>query len=282
MTTVSEAVVLMAGEGSRLRGSDETFLKPFVPILGRPLISYIMDVLTHAKIKDVNFVVGYESERVIAQIKQLIPSGLEACFIENPQWQKQNGISLLAAVNQVSAPFLLTMSDHLFDSAIVDLLIESADVDLLNLAIDRKIGSVFDLDDAMKVQTHRDKVAAIGKNLLDYDAIDTGLFVCPEAIFEYIERAKSGSCRSDCSLADGVRLMAADDKVRAIDIGGAWWQDVDTPQMLACAETQLRSRLARRGLDMAQAGPDRGNRAENQTRARNNDPEMQDPVGQAE
>ena len=39
MTAISEAVILMAGEGSRLRGSDNTFLKPFVPLLGRPLIS---------------------------------------------------------------------------------------------------------------------------------------------------------------------------------------------------------------------------------------------------
>ena len=38
MTAISEAVILMAGEGSRLRGSDNTFLKPFVPLLGRPLI----------------------------------------------------------------------------------------------------------------------------------------------------------------------------------------------------------------------------------------------------
>jgi 1L-myo-inositol 1-phosphate cytidylyltransferase len=282
MTAIREAVILMAGSGSRLRGSDATFLKPLAPILGRPLVCYIIDALIEARINKINFIVGYQSERLRAAIEKLAPPKHEWVFIENPQWQKQNGISLLAAVNQVSAPFLLTMSDHLFDNAIVDLLIESADVDLLNLAVDRKIGSVFDLDDAMKIKTHGDKVAAIGKNLLDYDAIDTGLFVCPEAIFDYLERAKSGSCRNDCALADGVRLMAADAKVRAIDIGGAWWQDVDTPEMLACAETQLRSRLARRDLDMAHAGSDRGNRAENQTRASNNDPEMQDPVSQAE
>jgi len=59
MTPISEAVILMAGSGSRLRGSDETFLKPFVPVLGRPLICYTMDALVHAGIKKVNFVVGY-------------------------------------------------------------------------------------------------------------------------------------------------------------------------------------------------------------------------------
>jgi len=244
MTGISDAVVLMAGEGSRLRGSDKTILKPFVPVLRRPLISYTLDALIGAGIKTVNFVIGYESERVTAQVKQLIPSGLSASFIENRDWQKQNGISLLAAAGQVGAPFLLTMSDHLFDNTIVDRLIEAADPDFLNVAVDRKLHSIFDLGDAMKVQTRRNRVTDIGKHLRKFDAIDTGLFVCSLEIFDYLERAKSSSPESfrDCSLADGVRIMAADDKVRAIDIGTAWWQDVDTPQMLRHAEKEMAKR----------------------------------------
>jgi 1L-myo-inositol 1-phosphate cytidylyltransferase len=230
---------LMAGAGSRVRGSDQTLLKPLVPILGRPLIRHIIDALIEAGINKVNFIVGYESERMRAAVKTLAPPKSEWVFIDNPHWQKQNGISLLAAAHQVSAPFLLTMSDHLFDHAILNLLIESADIDFLNLAVDRKLESIFDLDDAMKIRTHEDKVVEIGKNLLGYDAIDTGLFVCPESIFDYLERARSGSCGNDCALADGVRLMAADSKVRAIDIGNAWWQDVDTVAMLQQARTEM-------------------------------------------
>jgi 1L-myo-inositol 1-phosphate cytidylyltransferase len=234
--TISEAVILMAGSGSRLRGAEETFLKPLVPILGRPLISYTIDALAGAGIRKVNAVVGFESERLSAAVARLMPAGIEICVIKNLEWRKENGISLLAAKDYVTAPFLLTMSDHLFNDATVDLLIESADLNQLNLAIDRKLDSIFDLDDAMKVQTRGDRVAAIGKNLRAYDAIDAGLFVCPLEIFEYLERAKQGG---DCSLADGIRLMAADNKVGAINIGEAWWQDVDTPEMLQCAEKKL-------------------------------------------
>ena len=239
MSAVSEAVILTAGEGSRLRGSDKTFLKPFVPVLGRPLISYALDALTRAGIKTVHFVVGYESERMIAQLKRLVRCRLTASFIENPDWGKQNGISLLAAAGHVGAPFLLTMSDHLFDDAIIGCLLENFDPGLLNIALDRKLDSVFDLHDAMKVQTRGNKVIGIGKNLREFDAIDAGLFVCPLEIFDYLERAKSDNSQNDCSLADAVRLMASNDKVRGIDIGESWWQDVDTPQMLRHAETQM-------------------------------------------
>jgi 1L-myo-inositol 1-phosphate cytidylyltransferase len=239
MTPIREAVILMAGEGSRLRGSDKAFLKPFVPVRGRPLISYTLDALIHGGIKTVNFVVGYESERMIAQVKQLVPSILSASFIENRDWRKQNGVSLLIAAGRVTSPFLLTMSDHVFERATVDRLRDSFNPSFLNVAVDRKLDSIFDLDDAMKVQTQGNKIIDIGKNLRDYDAIDIGLFVCPLEIFDYLERAKSGNRQSDCSLADGVRLMARDDKVRAIDIGESWWQDVDTPEMLRHAERQM-------------------------------------------
>jgi choline kinase len=244
MTAVSEAVILMAGEGSRLRGRDKNFLKPFVPVLGRPLISYALGALIRARIKTVNFVVGYESGRMIEKIQQLIPADLSVSFIENRTWQKQNGISLLATAGHLSNPFLLTMSDHLFDDALVGRLLDSSDPAFLNIAVDRKLDSIFDLEDAMKVQTRGNRITDIGKNLRHYDAIDSGLFVCPLQIFDYLERAKSGSCGgSDCSLADGVRLMADDDRVRAIDIGDAWWQDVDTPEMLQFAERQMSKRI---------------------------------------
>src|SRR5207245_5663003 len=123
----------------------------------------------------------------------------------------------------------------------------------------RNMDSFFEFDDANKVQTRRDRIRHIGKYLTRYDAIDTGLFVCPLKIFDYLERVKRDG---DCSLADGVRSMASEGKARAVDIGNAWWQDIDTPAMLACAETQLRSRLACHDIAIVNAGSDRGNPTE--------------------
>src|SRR5438132_12581744 len=106
-TRISEAVILMAGSGSRLRGADETFLKPLVPILGRPLVSYTIDALTRGGVGKINAVVGFQSNRLSAALKDLIPRGIELEVIENRDWQKQNGISLLVTKTHVVAPFLL-------------------------------------------------------------------------------------------------------------------------------------------------------------------------------
>jgi len=89
----------------------------------------LLDAASCAGISTAHFVVGYESEQVIAQAKQLISPHISASFIVNRDWQKQNGISLLAAANQVTAPFLLTISNHLFDESIVDLLLRNAVLD---------------------------------------------------------------------------------------------------------------------------------------------------------
>ena len=240
MIVVSEAVVLMAGRGARLGASAP---KPLAQLLGRPLISYTFDTLVRAGIKRLYAIVGFQKHLVTAGAKRLIPKDLDVRFIDNPDWQKQNGISVLAAATHIASPFLLTMSDHLFDQAIVDVTLRCAVPDHLNLAVDRKLDSIVDLDDATKVETRGDQIVAIGKQLEHYDAIDTGLFVCPHEIFDYLERAKSGSGRSDCSLSDGVRAMAVDGKARAIDIGDAWWQDVDTPAMFTAAERKLSARL---------------------------------------
>jgi choline kinase len=233
MLKITDAVILMAGSGSRLQASVP---KPLISMLGRPLISHIFDALKSAGVQNVHVVVGAESDALVAKLRDLIPAPMHLKAIANPDWQKQNGLSVLCAEGNVIAPFFLVMGDHLFDASILERILEHAAGAQLNLAIDRKIETIFDIDDAMKVQTKHERVVGIGKQLTHYDAIDTGIFLCPNELFDYLQRAKQNG---DCSLADGVRLMATDNKVKAIDIGDAWWQDVDTPEMRARAEEEL-------------------------------------------
>ena len=234
---ISDAVILMAGTGSRLRGSAQTIAKPLIPIGGRPLISYAIDSFDKAGVEKIFAVVGPNGEELAAAVAPLLPARMQFHPIPNPKWQKQNGVSLLMAAGKVRAPFFLAMGDHLFESSIVDRLVTHSDPERLSLAIDKKVSSIFDLNDAMKVRVEENRIAAIGKNLADYNAIDTGIFVCPEAIFEYLRRVLHDD---DCALADGVRLMAEEGNALAVDIGNAWWQDVDTPEMLARAEDEVR------------------------------------------
>ena len=250
---VTDAIILMAGAGSRLGTTGEALAKPLVRIGGRPLVCYALDAFKRAGVRNLHVVLGANHERLAAELEPLLRESMSLQTIVNPAWKKQNGLSVLCAAGKVQAPFFLAMGDHLFEFAIIEALLSGGERAQLNLAIDRKIESIFDLEDAMKVATSGNKVVTISKTLANYDAIDTGVFLCPDTIFDYLRRAQR---EGDCSLADGVRLMAADRQVQAIDIGQAWWQDVDTPAMLARAELES-TRVFRKdpGADRRRALP---------------------------
>ncbi|MFL6514552.1 MAG: NTP transferase domain-containing protein [Chthoniobacterales bacterium] len=251
---INEAVVLMAGAGSRLNSGSVAGLKPLTPVMDRPLVLYILESLKAAGIRTVHAIVGHQRDTLVKSVEALAPAGMNIQFLVNSEWRRQNGVSVLAAETHVKSPFVLTMSDHLFDPELLDVLLRHAQRDKLNLAIDRKIEAIVDIDDAMKIRTSGDRVIAIGKELLEYDAIDTGLFVANDELFTHLRRAVRNG---DCSLADGVRSMAAAGKLRIIDVGDAWWQDVDTPRTLVAAENHLRSRLTSSSLAGTGSGTQR-------------------------
>ena len=64
MREITDAVVLMAGTGSRLRASGETLPKPLITISGRPLISYIVEALQKVGVKNLHIVVGADGDRL--------------------------------------------------------------------------------------------------------------------------------------------------------------------------------------------------------------------------
>src|SRR5512133_2479736 len=112
-----EAVIIAAGKGSRL--SQLFSPKPLTPLLGLRLMERILLIGKLAGIKSFTIVVGYKA----AVIKQSIGDGrnygVRINYIENLEWKKGNGVSVLQAKNHVNGKFLLLMSDHLFDGKIL-------------------------------------------------------------------------------------------------------------------------------------------------------------------
>ena len=161
-------------------------------------------------------------------------AGALVTLIENPEYHKANGVSALAARAEFDQPFLLLMSDHIFEMKTAKALMRQPIAeDEVILAVDRKLDGIFDLDDATKVRCEGNQVVEIGKDLSRYNALDTGMFLCSPALFSCLESVKKNG---DCSLSDGMRKLAQQGKLRAFDIGGGHWQDVDSPQALEHVE----------------------------------------------
>jgi 1L-myo-inositol 1-phosphate cytidylyltransferase len=234
MTTVNECLILAAGNGSRIASVAAGVPKPLVPLRGIPLLEHVMMSCQEAGITRFVIVVGYRADLIRRWFAERPLDGISVTLIENPDYHKANGVSALAAKDELHNPFLLLMSDHIFEPKTATALVQQPLVDdEVILAVDHNVDGVFDLDDATKVKCETDHIVDIGKDLARYDALDTGMFLCSPALFHRLESAKRDG---NCSLSDGMRQLAREQKLRAFDIGDAHWQDVDSPEALAHAE----------------------------------------------
>jgi choline kinase len=230
MQTAKLALILAAGNGSRIAARSGEGPKPLVVLNGKTLLEHVLIGARDAGIERFVIVVGYRGQAIKDWYASHPLPGVQVTWIENPEYRKDNGISVLCASKVIHENFLLLMADHVFETATArSLLRQPLGKEEVILAVDRNIGAIFDIDDATKVRLEQDRIVEIGKMLRNYNALDTGMFLCSEALFGWLEKA---AVNGNCSLSDGMRLMAAEGKLKGSDIGDAHWQDVDTPEAL--------------------------------------------------
>lgn len=237
--TTRVGVVLAAGFGSRLREDDDDTIKPLTLVDGQPLLQRAIRGLVVAGCQRAVVVLGYRSGDLAEAISGW-DVGLEITTTVNDRYDLANGVSVLAAAPFVEEHFVVTMADHVLEDGVMELAAAHTPVPGgATLLVDYRIDEVFDLDDATKVRVdERGGVVTIGKQLSDYDCIDTGVFVCSRGLLDALQAELDA--RGDVSLSEGVARLAAAGLMHTLDIGDRFWQDVDTPQMLAHATERLR------------------------------------------
>lgn len=231
------AVVLAAGLGSRLDNGRGEAPKPARSILGRPLVIHVLETLVKVGIERIVMVVGYEAGRIMEKVDSTFSAPERVEYVVNPEYRKSNGISAIAGLRAAGGPCLLVMADHVVDAALYQRALHTVPPpEGLLLCVDRRVGEVFDLDDATKVCTRDGRIIEIGKELPHYDAIDTGVFHVTQGLRDALEFVVRE--RGDASLSDGVRVLAEEGRASVLDVEDCFWQDIDTPEMLDYALSQ--------------------------------------------
>jgi len=236
---VTRAIVLAAGLGSRLSEGGDVTPKPLRRVAGVPLIVRVLRTLEAAGIEHAVVVIGHGGHLIKDVVAEETGLGLEVTFVENTDYLKKNGVSVLAAAAFIDRECVLTMSDHLYSPELVRrLLAADMPVDGAALAVDYDIPRCFDLDDATKVGVEHGRIVRIAKELDAYDALDTGVFrIGPSLVAELARVAEQNG---DASLSDGVQALSRRGVFAAIDVGEVRWIDVDTQPALERAEAMLR------------------------------------------
>lgn len=226
---IGTAILLAAGEGSRLRAS--TPFKPLCPVAGVPLIDHALAGLAAAGITRTVVVLGYGAEAVASHLSARWPGAVETV---RSDYRQPNGVSVLAARSLVEGDALLAMCDHLVDPALYARVAAAGSGDGLRLGIDRRLGHAWvDPLDVTCVATEGDRITAIGKGLADHDCYDTGVFAVGPALFAALAALPCPS------LTEGARLLAEGGKARVVDCSDLDWIDVDDPPALARADAWL-------------------------------------------
>jgi choline kinase len=234
-----KCLIIAAGQGTRLRSLADS--KPLARVGGMPLIEHVVRRAAQGGASEFVVVTGYGAQAVEPFLRDLAErTGLTIEAVRNPDWARPNGVSVLAAEARLEGEFVLLMSDHLFDPAILaDLIAADRSGADLTLAADFAVDNpLLDLDDATKVELGEGgRIARIGKTLPRYDAIDTGIFIAGPALHEALRASLAAG--GSGSLSEGVQALADSGRAFVRDCGGRWWLDVDDEAAFAKAEAAL-------------------------------------------
>ncbi|NOZ69141.1 MAG: NTP transferase domain-containing protein [Deferribacteres bacterium] len=238
-----KCLIIAAGKGSRLSGKGDS--KPLLPLKGLPIIERVILAAKNCGIENFYVVTGYNGEKVRLFLDSLSRHrNISITHVINDEWDKGNGISVLKAKDVLNEYFLLLMGDHLFDEEIIRRLQRArrrkGEV-ILGIDSRTSANSLVDIDDVTKVAVKNSKVVDIGKHITQYNAYDTGIFLCSPAIFSAIETSIAQD--NDDSLSGGIRVLAREGKARAFDIDGGFWIDIDDEAAFRKAERHLMEKL---------------------------------------
>jgi choline kinase len=197
-------IVIGAGRGSRLGSETDDLPKALVPVMGRPMLDWILEALGTAGFapSDVVFIAGYRADVVRARYPRFT-------FVENRDWEKNNILaSLLCAREHLGAGFVSTYADIVYRGSTVKKLVDApedkvlaCDTDWRRRYVDR---SRHPESDAEKMRAERARIVELSRRIPSESA--SGEFIG-------VAKFTAGGARE---------LLDAFDAARSVWAGRAW------------------------------------------------------------
>jgi len=231
---INKGIVLAAGDGDRLGHLTITYPKVLLPVNEEaPLISYPIEALAAVGISDIAIVVGYLGDKVIEALGNGDDFGVRLQYVYNSDYLGGNAVSVYKAREWAQGePVILCMGDHVIDGKIIKRLLDRQTFNE-TLCIDYAPAHHHELAEATKVAVDGTGcIKDIGKNLVYWDAIDTGVFLLTENFFQALNELVQYR-GTDVEITDVVRfLVSQGHRFDTCDVSGCFWADVDTKEDL--------------------------------------------------
>lgn len=226
-----QAVVVAAGQGTRMGPLTDGLPKPLLPVGGTPIVEHVLDVAA-PHVDEFVLVVGYEAD----QLKAHFGSNYQGTPIEYVTQDAQLGTAhaIQQAHPHIDGPFLALNGDVHLTPALVDRLATATTTAIAVMPVeDPRSYGVVDTDGA-QVTTIVEKPSDPPTNLANL-----GLYRFTPDIFEYIDRTERSE-RGEYEITDSLQYAISDETpVTAVEYDGEWL-DIGRPwELLDATETRL-------------------------------------------
>lgn len=229
-----QAVILAAGQGTRMRPLTESLPKPMLPVADRPLVAHTADVAVEAGASELVIVVGYEANTIRAYFGDEY-RGVPVTFARQ-ETQAGTADAVRAASDRLDGPFAVLNGDNLYDPDSIETLFGSGPALATYRVDDPSNYGVISVADG--------RVSGIVEKPADppTDRANTGAYVFPEAAREWLDVPESE--RGEHEITDVVSRVIEQFDVTPVELDR--WLDVGRPWELLEANEWRLAELDRR------------------------------------
>ncbi len=227
---VMNAIVLTAGEGTRMRPLTLTKPKTMLQVGGKPILQYNIEALRDAGVKDIIMVVGYREDVIKNHFKDGSDLKVNIKYVTQEE-QLGTAHAIGYAQGTAEGNFIILNGDIIVDPKLIE--------DLIEMYQSEKARSVLvltEVDDPSSfgvVEMEGDRITNIVEKPAPGDApsnmINAGIYLFDDHIFKAIKntgKSERGEYEITDSLkiqiAQGERVLGLRSKNNWIDIGRPW------------------------------------------------------------
>ena len=228
-----KAVILTAGQGTRLRPVTLTMPKSLVPVANRWLITYAIDVLKLAGLNEIGVVVNSMESSIVTLLGDGSCLGVNIEYIVQEQ---QRGLAHAIGLCQDFVgedPFTVFLGDNIFQDQMTDLLMKFARSDAEATIV---LAEVPDPTRFGIAQIDRGRITRVIEKPQKppSNLAIAGVYLFRSTIFDAIGRIKP-SGRNELEITDAIQVLISDGHAVASYQLNGWWIDAGKPDAIIMA-----------------------------------------------
>jgi L-glutamine-phosphate cytidylyltransferase len=238
---MKKAIILSAGQGSRLGHLTDDRPKCLIEFNGRTLLDRQLDALDANGVEEAVVVTGFRDDQIEAALKRRGEIGPRVRTVYNPFYKVADNLgSLFVAKTEIEGDVLVWNGDTLVSEELMARVVGNQAQEGICVTIDRKDG--YDEDDMKVVVDGAGRLHAIGKrlDLGEVNAESIGLLAFrgsgAQTFRHAIERAIRTAEGTTIWYLRVIHQIAQEAPVWTLDISGDEWGEVDFPEDVESAQ----------------------------------------------